>query len=269
MMSGYTYETGVSGFDQTWGLAMRQFLPTLLRLARVAEGQRVLDVATGTGAAAEAALQAVGPRGHVTAVDKSSAMVGETQNRLGRFPNVTVELRDAEMLGYPENQFDAVLCCMGLHVFTDWRRPMLGMHRALREGGWLAASVNTTPQNSLTGSLRTLIGKHFPPRRAEIAAFHEHQFGLGDADRIRVPFEMTGFREIETAVETRRFSYPSFDAYFEPITTSNSPWGLEYAELPPDVRRVVREDLRQELERGNSGGPVEIAVTLQFAAGRK
>jgi ubiquinone/menaquinone biosynthesis C-methylase UbiE len=52
-MSGYTYEVGVSGFDQTWGLAMRQFLPTLLRLARVAEGQRVLDVATGTGGAAE------------------------------------------------------------------------------------------------------------------------------------------------------------------------------------------------------------------------
>ena len=195
-------------------------------------------------------------------------MVGETQNRLGKFPNLTVELRIAETLGYAENQFDAVLCCMSLHVFADWQRPMLAMHRVLREGGWLAASVNTTSQNSLTGSLRTLIGKHYPPS-AEIAALHEHQFRLGDANRIRVPFEMAGFREIETAIETQLFSYPSFEAYFEPMTTSNSPWGAEYAELPPEVKQVVRQDLRQELKRGNPGGPVEIAVTIQFAAGRK
>jgi ubiquinone/menaquinone biosynthesis C-methylase UbiE len=255
-MSGYTYEA-VSGFDQTWGLAMRQFVPTLVRLARIGEGQRVLDVATGTGASAEAALHSVGPSGHVTAVDKSSAMVREAQKRLGKFPNVTVELQDAEALQYPEGAFDAVLCCMSLHVFTDRHRPMLAMHRALREGGWLAVSVNTTPQNSLTGSLRTLIGKHYPPRSADIAAFHEHQFALGDAARVRVPFETAGFQCIETIAETRCFSYPSFEAYFQPIATSNTPWGLEYAELPSDIQRVVRGELRKELERGNPGGPVE------------
>jgi SAM-dependent methyltransferase len=177
----------------------------------------------------------------VIAVDKSSAMVRETQKHLGKFPNVTVELQDAEALGYSEGAFDAVLCCMSLHVFTDPHRPMLAMHRVLRESGWLAVSVNTTPQNSLTGSLRTLIGKRYLPRSAEIAAFHEHQFALGDGARIRVPFETAGSRCIETVAETRCLSYQSFEAYFEPIATSNSPWGFEYAELPSDVQQVVRE----------------------------
>jgi hypothetical protein len=45
MSKQFSYDQGVSGFDQTFGLPMRQFVPTLLRLARLAPGQRVLDIA--------------------------------------------------------------------------------------------------------------------------------------------------------------------------------------------------------------------------------
>jgi predicted methyltransferase len=67
MSGAHSYGKGVGGFDRTFGLPMRQFVPTLLRLARLSAGQRVLDVATGTGIAAEAALDAVGPPGSVSA----------------------------------------------------------------------------------------------------------------------------------------------------------------------------------------------------------
>ena len=66
MSGAHSYGKGVSGFDRTFGLPMRQFIPTLLRVARLSPGQRVLDVATGTGFAAGAALEVVGPSGHVT-----------------------------------------------------------------------------------------------------------------------------------------------------------------------------------------------------------
>jgi ubiquinone/menaquinone biosynthesis C-methylase UbiE len=58
------------------------FVPTLLILARVSPGQRVLDVATGTGIAAEAALDAVGPSGHVTAVDDTPLMLDRVREML-------------------------------------------------------------------------------------------------------------------------------------------------------------------------------------------
>jgi ubiquinone/menaquinone biosynthesis C-methylase UbiE len=54
-MSNQFYDLGAAGYDQIFGFASREFVPTLLRLARLAPGQRVLDVATGTGNAAEAA----------------------------------------------------------------------------------------------------------------------------------------------------------------------------------------------------------------------
>ncbi len=75
MSGAHSYGKGVSGFDRTFGLPMRQFIPTLLRVARLSPGQRVLDVATGTGFAAGAALDAVGPSGRVTAMDDTPAML--------------------------------------------------------------------------------------------------------------------------------------------------------------------------------------------------
>ena len=62
-------------YDQAFARVSRHFVPFLLRAARVVSGMRVLDVAAGTGLAAEAALAVVGPAGHVTAADLSAAMV--------------------------------------------------------------------------------------------------------------------------------------------------------------------------------------------------
>jgi hypothetical protein len=65
MSETHSYGKGVSGFDQIFGAPMRQFVPTLIRMARISPGQKVLDIATGTGNAAEEAVRAVGLSGHV------------------------------------------------------------------------------------------------------------------------------------------------------------------------------------------------------------
>jgi protein-L-isoaspartate O-methyltransferase len=61
-------------YDQALTHVTAYFMPFLLRAAAVAPGMRVLDIATGTGLSAEAALAAVGSTGHVTAADISPAM---------------------------------------------------------------------------------------------------------------------------------------------------------------------------------------------------
>jgi protein-L-isoaspartate O-methyltransferase len=75
MFKEHAYGKGVSGFDQTFGFRMRQFVPTLIHMAQLAPGQRVLDIATGTGNAAAAALDIIGPAGHVTAADDTPLML--------------------------------------------------------------------------------------------------------------------------------------------------------------------------------------------------
>ena len=70
-MTELTYKstTAAAGYEQAFAHVSSYFIPFLLRAGRVAPGQRMLDIATGTGLAAEAALGIVGPGGHVTAAD--------------------------------------------------------------------------------------------------------------------------------------------------------------------------------------------------------
>ena len=114
MSEAHSYGKGVGGFDRTFGLPMRRFLPTLLHLARLSPGQRALDVATGTGIAAEAALDAVGLSGHVTAVDDTPPMLDRARARLSGRPNVSLTVERADSLSLRAASFDAVLCSMAL-----------------------------------------------------------------------------------------------------------------------------------------------------------
>ena len=63
--------TAAAGYERGFARISSHFIPFLLRAGHVASGYRVLDVATGTGLAAEAALAIVGATGHVTAADIS------------------------------------------------------------------------------------------------------------------------------------------------------------------------------------------------------
>ena len=81
-------------YDRAFSHVSAYFLPFLLRAARLAPGQRVLDVATGTGIAAEAALGVVGPTGSVLATDMSPEMVAKARKRLDRAQNAAVAVED-------------------------------------------------------------------------------------------------------------------------------------------------------------------------------
>ncbi|HSA79670.1 MAG TPA: hypothetical protein VLE23_02530, partial [Geminicoccaceae bacterium] len=62
-MSGPLYSAASEGYDALFARVTHQFIPALLQAARITSGHHVLDVATGTGAAAQAAAAIVGPAG--------------------------------------------------------------------------------------------------------------------------------------------------------------------------------------------------------------
>src|SRR5262245_28252471 len=89
-------DEAATAYDRAVAHVSAHFLPFLLRAAGLAPGQRVLDVATGTGIAAEAAMAVVGARGHVTATDNSQAMVDRARQRLAGSPNASVVVDDGQ-----------------------------------------------------------------------------------------------------------------------------------------------------------------------------
>jgi ubiquinone/menaquinone biosynthesis C-methylase UbiE len=266
MSEAHPYSKGVGGFDRTFGLPMRRFLPTLLHFARLSPGQRVLDVATGTGIAAEAALDAVGLSGHVTAVDDTPPMLDRARACLSGRPIVSITVERADSLSLRAASFDAVLCSMALMIFPNRTGALPGFRRVLRNDGRIAVSVNTTPERSLTDRVRVAVARHVPSMRAALA----HHYSLGDASGLRMLLEAASFRDVETVTETRIFSFPSFDTYFEPFEQGGGPWGAEYAALPAELRLAVREEVRRGLEGDvQTGGPIEVPVEILFGCGRR
>src|SRR6202140_1859591 len=121
--------------DRAFAHVTAHFMPFLLRAAHVAPGMHVLDIATGTGLSAEAALAAVGPSGRVMAADVSPAMAKKARERLGKAPNASVSVEDGQALSFADCSFDAVLCNLGLMFFPDPVRGLSEFRRVLRPGG--------------------------------------------------------------------------------------------------------------------------------------
>ena len=263
-MSELSYkDEAASGYDRAFAHVSTHFLPFLLQAARLEPAQRVLDAATGTGIAAEAALAVVGPSGHVTAADISQAMVDQARQRLAGSPNTAVVVEDCQSLSFDDGTFDAVLCSLGLMFFPDPARGLSEFYRVLRLGGRAAVSVSTTPERSYNGRINVVIARCVP----SLAEATARTFSLGDEARLRSLFEGAGFREVETTTEAHRFVLPSFEAYFAPFERGGGSSGQAYVALPEAERRAVREEVRRNLR--DTGGPIGIEVEERCASGRR
>lgn len=263
-MSGFQFrQEAASTYDRNTGaLLSRQLVPWVIRAARIGPGHRVLDIATGTGLIAEAAAALVGPTGHVVAADLSPAMIEQARGRLGALPNVALEVRNAQVLPYPDGSFDAVTCGLGMMFFPDPAAALAEFRRVLRPSGRVAVSVNPDAARTLVLRVLVAIGRHVPDRAARSGpvAFD------GRPDRLRALFEGAGFREVVTENETKSFPFPSFDAWFGQIERGEGLPGQVYAGLPEGVRAVVKADLRQGL---GGDGPIAIEVDIGYASGRR
>jgi ubiquinone/menaquinone biosynthesis C-methylase UbiE len=253
-----------SGYEQAFALVTRHFSPFLIRDGRVGRpGQRVLDIGTGTGLAAEAALAAVGPSGHVTAADLSPDMIERARERLGGAPNVTIRVEDGQALTFPDNCFDSVICSSALMLFPDPGRGLAEFYRVLRPGGHAAVSVNTVPEGAYTFRVFAIIARYEPALRPMVS----RMFALGTEGRLGPLFTQTGFQDVSIATRSHRFPMPSFDAYFEQFERGWGVVGQAFLALSEANRQSVREEVRRDI--GGSGGPIEVGVELMFGSGRK
>ncbi|RZI77174.1 MAG: class I SAM-dependent methyltransferase [Variovorax sp.] len=139
----YGWDLAAPRYEALWQAQLAEAQAGLLAAAALQPGERVLDVACGTGCVTLAAARAVGSGGRVLGVDLSGAMVdtARQQAALQALPCVTFERMDAEQLALPDAGVDVVLCALGLMYMPDPERALREMRRVLRPGGRLVAAV--------------------------------------------------------------------------------------------------------------------------------
>ena len=127
-----------------------------VEISRVKPGQKVLDVAGGTGDLAAKFAKRVGPSGHVVLSDINQSMLDVGRDRLidkGLVKNISYVLADAQTLPFQDDSFDIVSIGFGLRNVTDKDRALISMRRVLRPGGKLLILEFSKPYSDIISKL--------------------------------------------------------------------------------------------------------------------
>jgi ubiquinone/menaquinone biosynthesis C-methylase UbiE len=184
----------------------------LVERVELRPGERVLDLACGTGAVARLAASAVGRGGRVAALDVNRGMLAVGRS-LPRPPGASIEWHEgsADALPFADGEFDVVLCQLGLQFFSDVSAALSQMHRVLAAAGRLGVSVYTSiDRNPAANALAHAVDEQLG-NGASNAKRSEH--ALADPQALRESFSATGFAGIEIRTVTQIMRFPSVDEW--------------------------------------------------------
>jgi SAM-dependent methyltransferase len=258
-----------------WGTLLSRWLgpatETMLDMAGVTHGSRVLDVAAGAGEQTLTAARRVGPAGHVLATDISPVILeyAERSFQLAGLDNVSTHAIDGECLDELHvAPFDAVICRVGLIYFPDQQKALHGMRANLRAGGKVAAMVYSKAECNGFFSVPVSIIR----RRAQLPpplAGQPGPFSLGQPEVLEEAIAAAGFRDIRiekigapvrvaTAAECLQFEQESFGALHQMLGS-----------LSDTEKDEAWEEIEQALQQFEAGHQFEGPCEMLIAVGTK
>jgi len=187
-----------------------QWCARMLDAAGVELGQRVLDVACGTGVLAREATNRVGPAGRVAAVDPAPGMLAVAAELA---PDIEWQQALAESLPYPDRSFDAVMSQFGLMLFSDRAQALREMIRVLKPGARLSVAVWDTLENSGAYAVEVDLLMRLAGEAAANAL--RAPFVLGDRDALMALFDELGAESIAVETVNGTACFPSIQSMVE------------------------------------------------------
>ncbi|WP_293033172.1 class I SAM-dependent methyltransferase [Natronococcus sp.] len=214
----------------------------LIETGEIHEGDRVLDVACGTGIVARRVASRVGPSGSVVGLDINEGMLAVAEETAAEIhPSIEWRQGDATDLPFSDEGFDIVCCQQALQFFDDPGAVVREMRRVLIPGGRAALSVwrpiDYQPAYVvLADALERYIGD-------EAGTMMRSPFPAWDGEDLRTLVQNSGLDDVSVTVDIGSVRYPSV-AEFVRREAASSP----LAEPIAAVERAVRDELIQEVE---------------------
>lgn len=178
-----------------------------IELSGVRRGNRVLDIAGGTGDLAAKFSRLVGPEGQVVLADINSSMLEVGREKLtdhGVVGNIEYVQADAECLPFPDNHFDCITIAFGLRNVTDKDKALASMLRVLKPGGRLLILEFSKPVNPVVEKLYDRYSFDILPRMGQLVANDAESYRYlaesirmhPDQETLKGMMEGVGFAEV-------------------------------------------------------------------------
>ena len=226
----YGWDAASSHYEDGWRAPLRAAQATLLDLASVQTGERVIEIACGSGLVTREIAKAVGPSGEVFATDLSQNMADLTARmcKAERLEWVRTGRMGAEDLAFPERPFDVAVCALGLMYAPDPRRALTAMRRAVRLGGRVVATVWGERRNCGWADVFPIIDARVA---SEVCPLF---FALGAPGALRHDFEEACLTDLREVRQHQELEFPDERTLLNAMLIGG-PVALAVKRFTPDV----------------------------------
>jgi ubiquinone/menaquinone biosynthesis C-methylase UbiE len=233
----------------------------------LAPGERLLDVACGTGVVARQAAPRVAPGGQVCGLDLNDAMLDVARGAAADAePAIEWLQGDAAAMPLPDAAFDVVVCQAALMFMPDPRAALAEMRRVLAPGGRLGLSVFRDGRfNPLYAAFAELLERHVG---ADAGTMMRSPFATWGVADVRALLADAGLREVHVRIVCGGERYPSAAEMLRREAAS-SPLAARLGDLDAAVRGALVRDLEDALAEHTDDDGVVVPFQALAAFGRR
>ena len=237
----------------------------LLDTANLHTGERVLDVACGTGVIARLAAEQVGPSGSVTAIDLAPDMVSVGKSSAApAAPHIEWHVSDAATLPFADNSYDVVLCQMGLMFMEDRPAVLAEMRRVAAPGGRVVVNTPGAIQPAFLLMERAIV-EHISP---DLGGFVRAVFSMHDPAALASLLRDSGLHDVSATVTTASFELPA-PAEFLWQYINLTPMGPLVAAAPDEAQSAMERQVVDGWQPFVVDGRTSVDQPMVIAAGWK
>jgi SAM-dependent methyltransferase len=256
--------TGAENYERDFVPAIATPVSTsLLAAANLQPGERVLDVACGTGIIARLAAETVGPTGTVTAIDVAPDMIDVARATSAPGAAIDWHVGDAASLPFDDGTYDAVLCQMGLMFMADRAAAVAEMRRVLAPGGRVVVNTPGSIQPPFV-MLEQAIVEHI---NADLGGFVRAVFSMHDPDAVATLLREAGLDDVTASVIQVPLRLPA-PAEFLWMYINLTPMGPIVAQASEAARSAMERDAVAAWEPYVVDGRIKVEQPMVVASGR-
>ncbi|MEA2864125.1 MAG: hypothetical protein QOC84_2081 [Bradyrhizobium sp.] len=242
--------------------------PTLVELAQPRLGERVVDVACGTGIVARIAATRVGPTGSVVGVDLNPGMLSVARSIVSTDSSggpLQWQEASADKLPFRDGSFDVVYCQLGLQFFADRAAALREMRRVMGAEGRLALMVwrgiHESPGFSvLAEALERHVGQ-------AAAAVMRAPFGLSSVDELEALVRAAGFQNVAIQQRSGTVRFPSVERFVLSYVAGSPLAGL-VSQVDHAAREALITDVRNALGKYKSNTELAFPIAAHLLSAR-